>query len=132
MCSAHYSAKGRRTFLEDAVVCEERLFVPGAHVIGAAAYCIFDGHGGDTCAKFAAQRYKGVLLQQLAKRALATGLQLTARPSGCSTRRTWLKVLAMAPLVLQLSAWALMASTRECALISFRMRSTTSSCIFLA
>jgi hypothetical protein len=65
VCSAHYSAKGRSTFLEDAAVCEERLCVPRVHLNGATAYCIFDGHGGDTCAKFAAQRYKDVLLQEL-------------------------------------------------------------------
>jgi serine/threonine protein phosphatase PrpC len=61
----HHGAIGMRRSMEDAAVSQEAISVPAAGVSGAACYCIFDGHGGDACAMYAAAHYTEVACWQL-------------------------------------------------------------------
>jgi Protein phosphatase 2C len=63
--SGHHSAEGRRDTMEDAVLQHGSIAVPEVDITGAVAYCVFDGHGGPDCAKYAAKHFLATLLEQL-------------------------------------------------------------------
>jgi hypothetical protein len=63
--SGHHSAQGTRRTMEDAVVQHEIIAVPEVDISGAAVYCVFDGHGGPTCADYARDYFVEKLVNQL-------------------------------------------------------------------
>eukprot|EP00953_Heterococcus_sp_UTEX-ZZ885_P035251 18207-Heterococcus_DN1.PRE.4 len=63
--SGHHSAQGRRGTMEDAVLHNGSIAVPELDITGAVAYCVFDGHTGPDCAKYAKMRFLEVLLKKL-------------------------------------------------------------------